>query len=351
MPEKKRGMKTIVIWNPAFLGDAVLTLPLVQTVARAHPDADLHYVVRKGVGSVFKGQSELKRVWEFDKRGGQKGLFGAVSFGRELARLRPDAVVSAHRSFRSGVSVLASGAKKRIGYEQSALARLFYTDRVDRRFEELDEIERLLLLADPLGVEHKVERPSYDPPPVARETAREFFEHKVDRPVLGVHPGSTWPTKKWPAEYFGEIIGRAARAGCSVLVFSGPSETFDAAAAVTAAGDTPPGLVHDLSGRLTLEELAAYLGNLDCYLTNDSGPMHLAWIQGTPVDAVFGPTVKKLGFFPRGESATVHEHALACRPCSLHGPAQCPEGHHDCMRKITPDRVWKSVKAKLEAAA
>lgn len=344
-------MKTVLIWNPAFLGDAVLTLPLIQTIARAFPGADLHYVVRKGVGGVFKGQPEIKRIWEFDKRGEHRGLFGALGFGRELAHLKPDAIVSAHRSFRSGLAIRAAGAKKRVGYRQAALAPLFYTDLVDRRFDELDEIERLLLLAEPLGIKDKVTAPGYTPPRVARETAREFFENRVERPVLGVHPGSTWPTKKWPARFFGEIIGRAARKGYSVLVFAGPTETSDAAAAVTAAGELPPGRVHDLSGRLTLEELAAYLGFLDCYLTNDSGPMHLAWLQGTPVDAVFGPTVKGLGFFPRGEKANVHETALACRPCSLHGPKACPEGHHDCMEKISPDTVWESVRAKLEAAS
>jgi heptosyltransferase-2 len=350
MPEKKRGMKTICIFNPAFLGDAVLTLPLIQTVARQYPGAKLHYVVRRHVGPAFMGQPEIMRVWEFDKRGEHKGLFGAVSFGRRLAQHKPDLVISAHLSLRSGIAVRAMGAKRRIGYAESAMSRLFYTDRVSRRFDEMDEIERLLLLADPLGIEKKITTPSYEPPKVARETALEFFEHKVTRPVLGVHPGSTWPTKKWPAENFGEIIGRAARAGYSVLVFSGQKETFDAAAAITAAGDLPPGRVHNLGGRLTLEELAAYLGMLDCYLTNDSGPMHLAWIQGTPVDAVFGPTVEKLGFFPRGEASTVHQAELPCRPCSLHGPEKCPEGHHDCMNKITPDQVWASVKSKLEAS-
>jgi len=333
------------------LGDAVLTLPLIRTIAKAYPGSDLHFVVRKGVGQVFLGQPEIKRVWEFDKRGKNGGPLGSVFFGRDLAYVKPDVAVSAHRSFRSGLAVLATGAKRRVGYSQSALAPLFYNERVDRRFDELDEIERLLLLAEPLGITDTINEPGFVPPQVARQTAREFFDNRVTRPVLGVHPGSNWPTKKWPARHFGEIIGRAARQGYSVLVFSGPSETADAASAISAAGELPPGRVHNLGGRLTLAELAAYVGMLDCYLTNDSGPMHLAWAQGTPVDAVFGPTVKSLGFFPRGNGSSVHESALACRPCSLHGPRKCPEGHHDCMNNVSPDTVWDSVKAKLEAAS
>ncbi|HKI81718.1 MAG TPA: glycosyltransferase family 9 protein, partial [Pseudodesulfovibrio sp.] len=98
----------------------------------------------------------------------------------------------------------------------------------------------------------------------------------------------------------------------------------------------------------SLPELAAYLGRLDAYLTNDSGPMHLAWTQEVPLVALFGPTVKALGFFPRGDNATVLENdGLDCRPCGLHGPKKCPEGHFKCMRDLTPDRVWDVLKAKL----
>ncbi len=75
--------------------------------------------------------------------------------------------------------------------------------------------------------------------------------------------------------------------------------------------------------------------------------MHLAWAQDTPLVALFGPTVRKLGFFPRGDNSTVLEVPLDCRPCGLHGPKKCPKGHHDCMRRLTPDMVWDALRAKL----
>jgi heptosyltransferase-2 len=343
-------MRKIAVFNTAFLGDAVLTLPLIRTLNKAWPGAELHFITRGGLAPLFKGQKELARLREFDKRGEHKGPLAALAFGREMNREKFDLWISAHLSLRSGTVALLSGAKRRIGYRQASLAPLIYTDTVDRRFQELEEVERLLALADPLGLKEKVSDPGFTPPPVALETAREFFENKVERPVLGVHPGSTWRTKKWPAAHFGEIIGRAAKCGASVIVFAGAGETADAAAAVAAAGELPSGRVHDLSGKLTLPELAAYIGMLDAYLSNDSGPMHLAWAQGVPVDAVFGPTTRDLGFFPRGEASTVHEIELPCRPCSLHGPEKCPKSHHDCMNKLSPEVVWESLGKKLEAA-
>ncbi len=106
-----------------------------------------------------------------------------------------------------------------------------------------------------------------------------------------------------------------------------------------------------LAGALSLPELAAVIKRLSCYLTNDSGPMHLAWPQRTPVIALFGPTVRELGFFPRGAGATVMELPLPCRPCGLHGPQKCPQGHHKCMRDMTPEMVWRNVAATLFPAA
>ncbi|MCQ2444591.1 MAG: glycosyltransferase family 9 protein, partial [Mailhella sp.] len=103
-----------------------------------------------------------------------------------------------------------------------------------------------------------------------------------------------------------------------------------------------------LSGRTSLPVLGAVLARLDCYATNDSGPMHMAWAQGTPVTAVFGPTVESLGFAPRGSGSTVVQADLPCRPCGLHGHTECPQGHFSCMRSIDPETVWRDVERKID---
>lgn len=110
----------------------------------------------------------------------------------------------------------------------------------------------------------------------------------------------------------------------------------------------PPGAkIINLAGKLSLAELAAYFQRLACLVCNDSGPMHLAWTQGVPVTAIFGPTVRDLGFTPRGENSHVVEIDLPCRPCGLHGHKDCPLKHHKCMALIKPDKVWEYVKKEL----
>ncbi|MFR0875491.1 MAG: glycosyltransferase family 9 protein [Bilophila wadsworthia] len=146
---------------------------------------------------------------------------------------------------------------------------------------------------------------------------------------------------------FAEIARRAAARGAHVLVFAGPGEEGVARDVIALSELKGNPLLHDLSCALTLPELAAYLRMLNCYVSNDSGPMHLAWAQHTPVTALFGPTVRELGFFPRGDSAKVFEVSLECRPCGLHGPHHCPKKHHRCMVDIDVEAVWRDVAGKL----
>lgn len=342
-------MGRIGIWNTAFLGDAVLTLPLIRTVKAAFPDSPIDFYVRKGVESLFTAQPELDNVYGYDKRGAQKSIFSAMSYGRELAKKEYSLWISAHTSLRSGVIARWTSAHTRIGYNKPLFNNWLYTTTVDRKFPELEEIDRLMQLVKPLSITKTLDWPEMVLPQSAYDEVDAFWSKHVDSPVLGVHPGSVWATKRWPAEYYADVVAKAIDAGAQVMVFAGPGEESMAQEVIDKSGAQDSDRLIDLSGALTLVQLAAYLNKLNCYVSNDSGPMHLAWAQRTPVTAIFGPTVRELGFFPRGEGSTVLETDIECRPCGLHGPKTCPKGHFNCMHSITPDMVWNDAKKKLFA--
>jgi heptosyltransferase-2 len=97
-------------------------------------------------------------------------------------------------------------------------------------------------------------------------------------------------------------------------------------------------------GKLTLRQSAALIGRASALVTNDSAPLHLATAMGTPVVALFGPTVTEFGFGPmRAGDVALGVDGLLCRPCSSHGPPQCPLGHHRCMRELTVAAVWAAI--------
>ncbi|NDV27114.1 glycosyltransferase family 9 protein [Desulfovibrio sp. JC010] len=343
----RNNYKKIALWQTAFLGDAVLTLPLIKALALRFPDAEIHLIVRKGVEALFAGQPELAGVHGFDKRGAQKGMGAARTFGAELGRQGFDLFVSAHTSMRSAVVATSSGIKDRIGYDAPWYNRFVYSQTVQRRFDELEEVERLLALAEPLGISGPAPDVMLELPTEVLGEAREFFKELGEGPVVGVHPGSTWETKKWPERNFAEVIDKCVAEGFKVILFGGPDET-GLCESVLAQVEQADAVVN-LAGKLGLQQLAAYIRQLDVYLTNDSGPMHIAWIQKVPVVAMFGPTVRRFGFFPRGQQSTVLESPdkLKCRPCGLHGGKTCPEKHHKCMTDITVEMAWNEIEQKV----
>jgi heptosyltransferase-2 len=120
-----------------------------------------------------------------------------------------------------------------------------------------------------------------------------------------------------------------------VLLIGAPDERRDCDAIADAAG-LPS--TENLAGELSLGDLLALISIASRVISNDSAPLHLAESVGTPVTAIFGPTVPELGFGPIGErSGVVQIDGLACRPCRIHGSDRCPIGTHECMTRITTD--------------
>ncbi|MDR2161953.1 MAG: glycosyltransferase family 9 protein [Desulfovibrio sp.] len=346
-------MKRIAVWNTAFLGDAVLTLPLLQSLRLRYPEAEIDYYVRGGLAPLFAAHPDISAVIGFDKRRADSGAAALFRLGRSLARRAYSLWISPHTSPRSAVAALASGAPLRLGYSAPCYNRLAYTRTVDRRFGQLEEIERILRLLQPLGPGPLSSWPEIALPPAAHARAREIFQLlDPDRPVLGLHPGSIWASKRWPPAHFSAFAALALDHDIQILLFAGRGEEEALAGAILKGVRglrrrlREPDL-HDLSARLSLTELAACLARLDCFLGNDSGPMHLAWCLRTPVAALFGPTVRAFGFTPRGPGDIILESDVPCRPCGRHGHARCPRKHHLCMTGILPETVWEAVRPLL----
>ncbi len=345
----------IGVWNTAFLGDAVLTIPLIRVIRAAYPEAEMDFYVRSGLESLFGSQPELDRVYTCEKGRAGRGISSILAQGGEIRDRRYDIWVDAHLSLRSSCMAWASHAPLRAGYSEAALSRLVFTHKTSRRFHEFQEIERLLLLAEVLGVSQEILQnstlhwPELVLPAQAGEEAARLLAPLAGMRVIGLHPGSVWPTKRWMPEGFAHVLSRALKSGMGVVLLAGPGEEHTARLVRDLAGIAEGrDAFLDISGKTSLLSLAAVLGHLNGYVTNDSGPMHLAWAQRVPVTAIFGPTVPALCFAPRGEGSSVMETAEPCRPCGLHGHRECPKGHFRCMKNIDPEAVWQDVLRKLE---
>jgi heptosyltransferase II len=330
------GRADVLVIQTAFLGDVVLTTPLLSVLAARHGPVDV--VTTPAAASLLRNHPAVHDVVRYDKHGTDRGWRGLRDLG-SLLRLRDyRRVYLPHRSLRSAVLGLWSGAKERIGFAGSPAA-ITYTTRISRPAGG-HEVERLLALTGGISGEQPRVRLGLTADDHAAAEAW-LSSRAVRSRFTALAPGSIWGTKRWP--YYAELAWRLEQ---TAVIVGGKDDVALADAIVAAA----PGRAVSAAGQLSLPGSAALIQRASVLVTNDSAPLHLATAVGTPVVAIFGPTVPEFGFGPRGPDDVVLGHeGLACRPCSRHGPETCPLGHHRCMRELSVDLVATAI-AKVASA-
>ncbi len=325
-------MPTSLVIQTSFLGDAVLTTPLLAQLARRGP---VDVVTTPAASGLLRGHPAVRRVHSYDKRGDDRGIAGFFRLAARLRAERYDVAFLAQGSWRSAALALVSAIPMRVGFATSA-GRLLYTRRVPYR-DDVHHAARLLLLARPNGrIPSSSElRPSLVPGLAERAEVDALLAAaglRAGEPLVALAPGSVWGTKRWP--YYAELAAELA-ASARIVVVGGADDAELAAAIVHAV----PSAI-DAAGRLGPLASAELVGRCAGIVTNDSLPQHLASAMATPTLAIFGPTVPDFGFGPLSPRYAVEgEETLPCRPCDRHGPQRCPLGHHRCMIDIAPSRV------------
>ncbi len=340
LPEARR----VLVMQTSFLGDSLLTLPLLRRIKEILPRARVSVLALPRNAEVFRGSPWADEVLVDDKRGANAGPLGLWRAARDLRARGFDLAVIPHRSLRSALAARLAGIPRRLGFSTSA-GRFLLTDVAPFSWLTHD-LERNLALTRALGgsAAPAPDEARYVTPPPAPESLRKTLAQagvaEGDR-LVGVHPGAAWATKRWLPERFSELCRRLAADGFKPVIVGGPDDAGLGAEIARAGGAA------DLTGRTDLGELSALMGLLSLFVTNDSGPMHLAAAAGVPVVAVFGATTRELGFFPYGPRHRVLEAELSCRPCGLHGARACPEGHFLCMRLLTVDGAHAACREAL----
>lgn len=341
-----------LVIQTAFLGDMVLTTPLLTELAGRGP---VDVVATPAGAGLLARHPAVRELIVYDKRGADSGAAGLVRLAGRLRARRYDAAYLAQGSTRSAALALLAGIPRRVGFGGSA-GRWLYTDRVPYR-EDRHHAERLWRLAAPAGVgptEAEL-RPSLHPGPdeltavaalVDGATAPGCAPETGQRPLIALAPGSVWGTKRWP--YY-PALAAALASRARIAIIGGGGDAALAAEIAGAVSEVPGSRpVVDAAGRLSLLASAALIARASVLVTNDSAPLHLASAMGTATVAIFGPTVPEFGFGPLApHSITLGHDTLPCRPCDRHGPQRCPLGHWRCMRELDTARVAAAVEHLL----
>lgn len=323
----------VLVFQTAFLGDAVLSIPLLKAIKQIDQDIYLGFVCRKGVGEIFRRSGIVDECIEVDKKN-SASLKEAFQKTKEF---KAETIVSCHRSFRTAWWVWRLGAAKRVGYADF-WTWFAYNEKI-RRISQLHDVIRQLSLIEGLGVRlgDVPEEVLNLQVPVEANSLYESLKGAV-----ALAPGSQWETKRWTLEGFIGVGRKLESQGFKVAIVGAPNEK-EICQKLADALKNPA----NLCGQTNIFGLAQALKETRLLICNDSGAMHVAGAVGTPVVGIFGPTVPAQGYSPWQEKATVVEAELDCRPCGKHGHHTCPIGTHDCMKKVEAAYVLRAAKPFL----
>jgi len=313
----------VLVVRFSSLGDVVLTTPLLRALKRAHPACDITFATKAAYAPLFEHDPHVGRV---------VGLASGESVAAFSARLDPkgyDRCVDLHGSVRS-LALRAWVRGTWTTYRKRRLARAALVHFGVRSESVTPVAERYFSAVRDLGVTPDGDRASVTWSAEADTTARAIAAPGC----VVLAPGSAHATKRWPAAHWDALAGRLLAAGLTVVATGAKHErrSFTNSRVIDAFG--APLLV-----------TAALMARARVTVANDSGLLHLATAAGCPVVGLYGPTVRAFGFHPYKARGTTLERSMPCRPCSAHGGASCPRGHHRCLADIVPEAVFAAVQA------
>ena len=345
----KASWENVLVLQTSFLGDTVLTLPLIAELRRHFPVKKLTVLCLPLSRELLLDHPAIDDVITDDKKNSDRGWGG---LWRTAARVRDKKFTLAltpHKSLRSALILCLAAIPHRVGFRESRGWFLLH-QRVKRNPDRHD-VERNLSVLQAFDVHpEQCERALELPVSAATQSAVDEKLRALGvgqgELIVGVSPGSVWPTKRWSAAGFAALIEMLQRKYRSpILLFGGSDDAPVVEDVQRRCGQTAISLV----GRIGLRELPAAISRCRVFVSNDSGPMHIAVARQVPTVAIFCATVPELGFYPYTSNAVVVQKELSCRPCASHGGRRCPLGSEDCMRQISPDAVLRAVEKMLAA--
>jgi heptosyltransferase-2 len=350
-------VERLLVRGTNWVGDAVMSIPALREIRRRFPGARISLLVKPWVSDVYHHVDFIDELILYEKEGRHRGLLGMRRLAGDLRKRRFDLAILLQNAFEAAVISYWAGIPLRLGYHRDARGLLLtHPVRLDPRVRLVHQAYYYLGILSGAGLirERPWEDASYalDSIEIGVRDSDVAAAHEMlraegitpDQQVVGIHPGASYGgAKRWPARRFAEVADRLSReCGARILILGSPGEA--PLARETASRMT--GAATILAGRTTLGELMGIIRACRLFISNDSGPMHLAAALRVPQIAIFGST-SETATGPLSDLATVIKHEVDCSPCFLR---ECPIDFR-CMLEVTVEDVVSAAKSRLTAAS
>lgn len=331
----------ILLSRMKFIGDVVLTTPLIRSVRTALPEAHIAYLGDRTAVALLENNPFLNEIIPYDFS--RSDVLEQSRVVVLLRRRRFDIAIDLFGNPRSALLMFLSGTPVRVGPDRRGRGRL-YTIRVRNDDRPLNAIEFHNQYLRAAGIPPSSKRTELFLTVEERRRGKEELaralglagDRLAERTVVGIHPGATWPAKKWFPERFAQLARELrARPGTDVVLTAGPKDE-ETITAVRAAVPEPLPVLHGLG----LRRLAAAIAGCSAYVTNDAGPLHIAVAVGTPTIGLFGPGEENIWFpYPPQEGHQALRKDVPCHPCHLNVCNRTGTGFMKCMELLSVEEV------------
>jgi len=337
--------RRVLVLRLERIGDLLMAHEALALLRNRLPSAKIDLVVGSWNGPLAQAMAVSDRVDLLDAPWLARDRPGSAwtrlrAHAQGWRRHGYDLAINFEPDIRSNLLLWWSGATRRVGYFTGGGGPLL-TDAAayDQALHTHDNAVRLVGLAAPGAATARSARPRLQLPDGAHESAHRLLAPAAGTMCIGIHASGGRPVKQWHGHRFAEVATVLGREYGATVVLTGTAA--DAAIVHDVEAGIPTGVrVLNLCGQADVLALAAVIERLAVLVTGDTGPMHLAAAVGTPVIALFGPSVSSR-YAPRSAASRIVRIDLPCSPCNrIRLPPERCRGHvPDCLDGISVDHV------------
>lgn len=323
----------IAVRAPNWIGDSVLAIPSLRSLKNNFPKSSIIIVAKNWVKDVFMNLEFVDDIMVIPDKNDSKSI---KTGAKKLKKHEFDAGLLLPNSFISALLFYMSGIPKRWGYKKEG-RQVLLTKPVQHKNQrkQIHQVQYYQNLIHGLGLKVYPPKLHFSMTKQERDLARNFlrsFNIDPQKKLVVLNPGASYgPAKRWPVSRYGELAKILQKKFNLQLIIIGSKAEAGLANSISACLDKK---CINLTGKTTLRMLAGVMSLADLVVSNDSGPMHLSNALGTPVVALFGPTIPSVTR-PFHQPYRVIKKDVPCWPCSYR---ECPY-EHQCMVKIKPEEV------------
>ncbi|MBI5124048.1 MAG: lipopolysaccharide heptosyltransferase II [Candidatus Omnitrophica bacterium] len=336
----------ILIARMDKIGDVVLSTPAIKAVRDAYPDSHIAVLVRPYAVDIVDGNPYINEVITYDKKGREKGLFENIRFILNLRRAKFDLAIILHPKNSAHISTFLAGIRQRVGYDNKM--GMLLTRRIPhtKQFGFKHESDYVLDVLRYIGIETKNKSLYMPANKASEEKIRGVFLAggiSENESVVSMHPAASCPSRRWSVERFAKAADALAdRHTAKIVIVAGPEDK--------ASGDRMAALMKskslNLSGKTSIADLASVLRRSRLFISNDSGPVHVACAVGTPVISIFGRNDRGISpkrWGPIGKYDVALHKDVGCEVCLAH---RCKQGFK-CLEAISVQDVLSAAENML----